>query len=97
MRQMLPQDDMLSKAVQEAFIQLHAKGTSTSTPTPRPFASALLSHSLLTNPSHVAWLRAGLIYRDNRLVNWCCALKTAISDIEVRASACVLHVNCAAR
>ena len=26
---------------------------------------------------------AGLIYRDNRLVNWCCALKTAISDIEV--------------
>ena len=27
--------------------------------------------------------RAGLIYRDNRLVNWCCALKTAISDIEV--------------
>ena len=24
-----------------------------------------------------------LIYRDNRLVNWCCALKTAISDIEV--------------
>eukprot|EP00727_Mastigamoeba_balamuthi_P002010 m51a1_g11806 putative valine--trna ligase (1185) ;mRNA; f:346372-351255 len=26
---------------------------------------------------------AGLIYRDNRLVNWCCTLKTAISDIEV--------------
>jgi len=25
----------------------------------------------------------GLIYRENRLVNWCCALKTAISDIEV--------------
>jgi valyl-tRNA synthetase len=24
-----------------------------------------------------------LIYRDTRLVNWCCALKTAISDIEV--------------
>lgn len=25
----------------------------------------------------------GLIYRDTRLVNWCCTLKTAISDIEV--------------
>jgi valyl-tRNA synthetase len=25
----------------------------------------------------------GLIYRANRLVNWCCALETAISDIEV--------------
>lgn len=25
----------------------------------------------------------GLIYRDNRLVNWCCRLKTAISDVEV--------------
>ena len=25
----------------------------------------------------------GLIYRDNRLVNWSCQLKTAISDIEV--------------
>lgn len=26
---------------------------------------------------------SGLIYRDNRLVNWCCRLKTAVSDIEV--------------
>ena len=25
----------------------------------------------------------GVIYRDNRLVNWCCRLKSAISDIEV--------------
>jgi len=25
----------------------------------------------------------GIIYRDYRLVNWCCALNTAISDIEV--------------
>jgi valyl-tRNA synthetase len=25
----------------------------------------------------------GLVYRDNRLVNWCCRLKTAVSDIEV--------------
>lgn len=27
--------------------------------------------------------RAGLVYRDRRLVNWCCRLHTAISDIEV--------------
>ena len=27
---------------------------------------------------------SGLIYRDNRLVNWDCTLKTAVSDIEVR-------------
>ncbi len=26
----------------------------------------------------------GLIYRDTMLVNWCCALQTVISDIEVR-------------
>lgn len=26
---------------------------------------------------------AGIVYRDNRLVNWCCRLKTAVSDIEV--------------
>ena len=43
-------DDMLSKAVKEAFVRMHAEG---------------------------------LVYRDNRLVNWCCKLKTAISDIEV--------------
>ena len=30
----------------------------------------------------------GLIYRDNRLVNWCCRLKTAVSDIEVRRRRC---------
>ena len=28
--------------------------------------------------------KGGLIYRDNRLVNWDCTLKTAVSDIEVR-------------
>ena len=28
-------------------------------------------------------VQEGLIYRDNRLVNWCCKLKTAVSDIEV--------------
>jgi isoleucyl-tRNA synthetase len=25
----------------------------------------------------------GIIYRDNRLVNWDCSLRTAVSDIEV--------------
>jgi valyl-tRNA synthetase len=28
----------------------------------------------------------GLIYRDNRLVNWDCSLRTAVSDIEVLLS-----------
>jgi valyl-tRNA synthetase len=43
-------DDMLSKAVVEAFNRFHEKG---------------------------------LLYRANRLGNWSCALKSAISDIEV--------------
>ena len=30
----------------------------------------------------------GLIYRDNRLVNWDCSLRTAVSDIEVLTSRC---------
>ena len=34
--------------------------------------------------------KAGLIYRDNRLVNWDCTLKTAVSDIEARHSTCLL-------
>jgi valyl-tRNA synthetase len=49
-RERFTMDDMLSKAVKEAFVRMHAEG---------------------------------LVYRDNRLVNWCCRLKTAISDIEV--------------
>ena len=49
-RERFTMDDMLSKAVREAFVRLH---------------------------------RDKLVYRDNRLVNWCCKLKTAISDIEV--------------
>ena len=28
----------------------------------------------------------GTIYRSNRIVNWSCALKSAISDIEVQLS-----------
>ena len=43
-------DDERSKAVVEAFIQLHDRG---------------------------------ILYRAERIVHWCCALRTAISDIEV--------------
>lgn len=49
-RERFTMDDMLSKAVLEAFNQFHEKG---------------------------------LLYRANRLGNWSCALKSAISDIEV--------------
>lgn len=31
----------------------------------------------------VSFHESGLIYRHNRLVNWDCRLKTAVSDIEV--------------
>lgn len=49
-RERFTMDELLSKAVKEAFVVMHGRG---------------------------------LIYRENRLVNWCCKLKTAISDIEV--------------
>jgi valyl-tRNA synthetase len=49
-RERFTMDDMLSKAVVEAFNRFHEKG---------------------------------LMYRANRLGNWSCALKSAISDIEV--------------
>lgn len=38
----------------------------------------------------------GLIYRDNRLVNWCCKLRTAVSDIEVGAGPCACSGQLAA-
>lgn len=49
-RERFTMDEMLSKAVVEAFNQFHEKG---------------------------------ILYRANRLGNWSCALKSAISDIEV--------------
>ena len=49
-RERFTMDDMLSKAVVEAFNRFHEKG---------------------------------ILYRANRLGNWSCALKSAISDIEV--------------
>lgn len=35
------------------------------------------------NETFVRLHERGLIYRSNRLVNWCCALRSSISDIEV--------------
>lgn len=35
----------------------------------------------------------GDIYRSNRLVNWSCSLKSAISDIEVRLTALLSRSN----
>ena len=35
----------------------------------------------------------GLIYRDNRLVNWDCTLRTAVSEIEVPSSGPLLHTR----
>ncbi|KAL6761966.1 tRNA synthetases class I-domain-containing protein [Haematococcus lacustris] len=39
--------------------------------------------SRAVNEAFVRMHEAGVIYRDNRLVNWDCKLKTAVSDIEV--------------
>lgn len=39
--------------------------------------------TLAVKEAFVRLYEQGLIYRANRLVNWCCQLRTAISDIEV--------------
>lgn len=39
--------------------------------------------SVAVKEAFVRFYDEGLIYRANRLVNWSCKLKTAISDIEV--------------
>ncbi|KAG0327396.1 hypothetical protein BGZ99_007726 [Dissophora globulifera] len=41
------------------------------------------SRSKAVKSAFIQLFRDGLIYRDTRLVNWCCALETVISDIEV--------------
>ena len=46
----------------------------------------------LSNAVKEAFIRLhdqGIIYRSNRLVNWSCRLKSAISNIEVCVHACV--------
>lgn len=50
----------------------------TSPPSPRGRVQASVLEAF------VRMHQAGAIYRDNRLVNWDCALRTAVSDIEVR-------------
>ncbi|KAG0243585.1 hypothetical protein BGW41_001796 [Actinomortierella wolfii] len=41
------------------------------------------TRSAAVKSAFIQLYRDGLIYRDTRLVNWCCALETVISDIEV--------------
>ncbi|KAI8050617.1 tRNA synthetases class I-domain-containing protein [Syncephalis plumigaleata] len=41
------------------------------------------TRSLAVNMAFCRLYNDGLIYRDTRLVNWCCALRTVISDIEI--------------
>lgn len=39
--------------------------------------------TVAVNAAFIRLFNEGLIYRDSRIVNWCYALKTAISDIEL--------------
>jgi valyl-tRNA synthetase len=41
------------------------------------------TRSLAVQSAFIQLFKDGLVYRDTRLVNWCCALETVISDIEV--------------
>lgn len=41
------------------------------------------SRSEAVQNAFIQLYKDGLVYRDTRLVNWCCALETVISDIEV--------------
>jgi valyl-tRNA synthetase len=41
------------------------------------------TRSKAVQSAFIQLFRDGLVYRDTRLVNWCCALETVISDIEV--------------
>lgn len=54
----------------------------------------LLSHQRAVLEAFVRMHEQGCIYRDNRLVNWCCKLKTAVSDIEVRQGNGMLWTVC---
>lgn len=42
-----------------------------------------VDHSILVTDAFVRLYEQGLVYRDTRLVNWCCHLQTVISDIEI--------------
>ncbi|PVV01181.1 hypothetical protein BB560_004412 [Smittium megazygosporum] len=41
------------------------------------------NHSEIVQSAFIRLFNDGLIYRDTKIVNWCCALKSVISDIEV--------------
>ncbi|KAF9963240.1 hypothetical protein BGZ65_004990 [Modicella reniformis] len=49
----------------------------------RSFFTLDESRTEAVKSSFIQLFRDGLVYRDTRLVNWCCALETVISDIEV--------------
>ena len=47
--------------------------------------SSFQKRSKAVTEAFVRLFDEGLIYRSNRLVNWSCQLKSAISDIEVKS------------
>ena len=61
--------------------QLRHMGVSTDWSRERFTMDAGLSASV--QEAFVRMHESGLVYRENRLVNWCCTLRSAISDIEV--------------
>lgn len=42
------------------------------------------THSTAVNEAFCKFFEDGLIYRENRLVNWCVRLNTTLSSLEVR-------------
>ncbi|OMJ16994.1 putative valine-tRNA ligase, cytoplasmic [Smittium culicis] len=41
------------------------------------------NHSKVVNDAFIQLFNDGLVYRETKIVNWCCALQSVISDIEV--------------
>lgn len=84
-------DEKRSIAVTEAFVRLHKEGLIYRSDLlncyfPCPFLLFLLSIFPFILLLMTMWMKHSvfhLIFRDNRLVNWDCTLRTAISDIEV--------------
>lgn len=52
----------------------------------------LQPHTKAVNEAFCKFFEDGLIYRENRLVNWCVRLNTTLSNLEVRSSALPLPV-----
>lgn len=74
-------DDNLTRAVIEGFVRMYEVRVSFFF---RMFFFKFCSFGefFCLHVTH-ACMQEGLIYRENRLVNWCCRLRTAVSDIEV--------------